>query len=186
MNAHLFETVDDWEAWLETHVADYDGIWIRFAKKRAPSSSINYQQALDSALCFGWIDGQSKSESEFYYIQRFTPRRTKSIWSHRNTLKAETLIAEGRMRPSGLAEIERAKADGRWDAAYRGQSSIEVPPDLAAALAQNAAAGAFFASLSKTQRYPFLFRLHHLKSKGNRAKRIKEYIALLAEGKCLR
>jgi uncharacterized protein YdeI (YjbR/CyaY-like superfamily) len=176
----LFERVEDWEAWLEENHASSKGLWMRLAKKAAAITSINYQQALDVALCYGWIDGQKKSYDEDSWLQKFTPRGRKSIWSKINREKAQALIESGRMRPSGMAAIEAAQKDGRWDAAYASQSVATIPDDLQAALDANPEAAEFFATLNSANRYAILFRIHQAKRAETRAKRINDYIAMLA------
>lgn len=176
----LFERVEDWEAWLEENHASSKGLWMRLAKKAAAIASINYQQALDVALCYGWIDGQKKSYDEDSWLQKFTPRGRKSIWSKINREKAQALIESGRMRPSGMAAIEAAQKDGRWDAAYESQSVATIPDDLQAALDANPEAAEFFATLNSANRYAILFRIHQAKRAETRAKRINDYIAMLA------
>ena len=173
-----------WRDWLEANHADADGVWLRFAKKGSPTPSVTYAQAVEEALCYGWIDGQARGLDEHFYLQRFTPRRARSKWSQINCDKAERLIAAGRMQPAGLAQVQAAKTDGRWDAAYPAQSQATVPPDLQRALQENPAAAQFFATLGGAQRYAFLYRLHHTKPEG-RAERIALYIELLADEKTL-
>jgi uncharacterized protein YdeI (YjbR/CyaY-like superfamily) len=141
-----FASAEEFEAWLEEHGASSDGLWVKMAKKATGIPSIDWDGAVDVALCFGWIDGQRKGLDERYFLQRFTPRRARSPWSKRNVEKVATLTAAGRMRPQGLAEVERAKADGRWDAAYDGPRTMQVPPDLQAELDQDPDAAASFAS----------------------------------------
>jgi uncharacterized protein YdeI (YjbR/CyaY-like superfamily) len=141
-----FESGAAWTQWLEEHHAASQGLWMKIAKKGSGQSTVSYQEALTTALCFGWIDGQKNKFDEQYWLQKFTPRRSQSPWSRINRQKAEELIAQGQMRPAGLAEIERAKADGRWEAAYESQSQIVVPDDFQAALHENPAAQAFLSS----------------------------------------
>ncbi len=174
-----------WRHWLEANHAKFDGAWLKFAKKGAPVGSVNYAEALEEALCFGWIDGQVRRYDEHFYLQRFTPRRARSKWSQLNREKAERLIAEGRMHEAGMAQVEAARADGRWDAAYPAQSQAEVPADFQQALDENERAGAFFETLSGSTRYAFLYRLHHVTTRPGRAKRIARYIELLSAGKTL-
>jgi uncharacterized protein YdeI (YjbR/CyaY-like superfamily) len=171
------------EAWLEEHHAVSDGIWIEFAKKASGHASIVYAEALDIALCFGWIDGQAKPVDHHWYRQRWTPRRVRSRWSKRNVGKAEALIAAGRMRPAGHAEVERAKADGRWEAAYDGPASMTVPDDLQAVLDADPQAAAFWETLGKTARYSFLYRLHDAKRPETRARRLDQFAQMLREGR---
>jgi uncharacterized protein YdeI (YjbR/CyaY-like superfamily) len=181
-----FTSAADWEAWLEEHHADSDGVWIKMARKSSGIPSIDHAGALQVALCFGWIDGQRRSNDDTSFLQKFTPRRPRSPWSKINIGHVERLIAEGRMRPAGRAAIDAAKADGRWEAAYASQSTIEVPADFQAALDARPEAAAFFATLSRSARYPFLYRIQAAKRPETRAKRIAEYTDLLAEGKTLR
>jgi uncharacterized protein YdeI (YjbR/CyaY-like superfamily) len=173
------------EAWLDEHGACSNGIWVKFAKKGSGIRSVVYAEALDVALCHGWIDGQAKPIDEDHYLQRFTPRRARSKWSKRNRGKAEELIANGRMRPAGLAEVERARADGRWDAAYDSAATATLPDDFRRALAERPGALEFFESLGSTKRYPFLYRIADAKRPETRAKRIAEYAELLADGRTL-
>ena len=162
-----------------------NGIWLKFARKTSGIRSVVYAEALEVALSHGWIDGQTKRLDDHHYLQRFTPRRARSRWSKINRGKAEKLIAEGRMRPGGLAEVERARADGRWDEAYDSATTATVPDDFAEALAARPEALRFFESLGNTRRYSFLYRIRDAKRPETRAKRIVEYVELLAEGKTL-
>ena len=172
-----------WRKWLAKHHADVDGVWLVLAKKGTKTpTSLTYDEALDEALCHGWIDGQVRRRDETTYKQRFTPRRKRSPWSKRNVGIAERLAAEGRMHPAGLAEVERAKGDGRWEAAYAGPASIEVPPDLAAALAAEPKAQALFENLTKQNRYAILYRVTTAKRPDTRTRRIEEFVAMLARG----
>ncbi len=156
---------------------------MKIAKKGSALASISYDTALEVALCHGWIDGQKKGLDHELWLQKFTPRGKKSIWSKINREKAERLMTEGKMQPAGLAEVERAKADGRWEAAYESQSRIEVPEDLQAALEANPAAKAFFATLNSGNRYAILVRMHHVKRAETRARKIDEYVEMLADRK---
>jgi uncharacterized protein YdeI (YjbR/CyaY-like superfamily) len=180
---------DDWEGWLDTHHADAPGVWLKLGKKGGvggmPSQSISHPAALDTALCFGWIDGQVRGLDEHFTLRRFTPRRARSKWSQVNCGHIERLTAEGRMRPAGLAQVQAAQADGRWDAAYAPPSSIEVPDDLQAALDAHPDAKTFFATLKTMERYAFLYRLHHVTDPARRAARIEDYIVRLARGETL-
>jgi uncharacterized protein YdeI (YjbR/CyaY-like superfamily) len=172
-----------WRSWLGQHHTDQAGVWLVLAKKGTEKpTSLTYDQALEEALCHGWIDGQSRRRDETTYRQRFTPRRKRSAWSKRNTRLADRLRAEGRMHPAGHAEVERAKADGRWDAAYAGPASIEVPPDLAEALAAAPKAQAMFETLNGQNRYAVLYRVVTAKRADTRARRIQEFVAMLARG----
>ncbi|HUE25198.1 MAG TPA: YdeI/OmpD-associated family protein [Solirubrobacteraceae bacterium] len=174
-----------WRAWLEANHASPSGVWLKFAKKGSPTPSVSYGEAIEEALCYGWIDGQVRAHDEHFYLQRFTPRRPRSKWSQINREKATRLLADGRMRPAGLAQIDAARADGRWDAAYPAQSAASVPDDLQQALDQNPEARAFFETLTGSTRYAFLYRLHHVVKPASRAKRIADYIELLSAGKTL-
>ena len=180
-----FATKDEFAAWMEDNHATSDGIWIKVAKKGTGVPSVHPPEALEVALCYGWIDGQRKSLDDAHYLQKYTPRRARSKWSKINVAKAEALIASGEMRPAGLAEIERAKADGRWDAAYDSPSSMKVPPDLQAELDKDPEAAAFFASLDSTNRYAILYRLHDAKRPETRARRLKQYVEALKRGEKL-
>jgi uncharacterized protein YdeI (YjbR/CyaY-like superfamily) len=171
-----------WEAWLEQHAAESPGVWLAIPKQGSGRTSPSYAEALDAALCVGWIDGQKAPLDASFYLQRFTPRGRRSVWSKRNREHVERLAAAGRMRPAGLAEVERAKADGRWDAAYDGQATAEVPQDLRAALDAVPAAAALFAELDSTNRYAILFRIGTVKRAETRARKIDEYVAMLARG----
>jgi len=181
----FFATPADLEAWLDENGEESDGIWLKFAKKGSGIESVVYAEALNVALCHGWIDGQARRLDDTHYLQRFTPRRPRSNWSKINRGKAERLIADGRMRPAGLREVERAKADGRWDAAYDSSRTATVPSDFQKALDAEPAAAEFFESLGNTKRYSFLYRIRDAKRPETRARRIAEYVALLREGKTL-
>ncbi|MDQ6877591.1 MAG: YdeI/OmpD-associated family protein, partial [Candidatus Dormibacteraeota bacterium] len=175
-----------WQKWLDENHSDSTGVWLVLAKKGTASpTSLTYAQALEEALCYGWIDGQARSGDDLTYIQRFTPRRRRSGWSKRNTGIAERLVSQGRMRLAGAAEIERAKADGRWEAAYAGPAAIEVPPELAAALAVSPKARAMFEALNSQNRYAILFRIATAKRPETRAKRIEQFVAMLAQGETI-
>ena len=172
-----------WRTWLAGHHADPVGVWLVLAKKGTEKpTSLTYDQALEEALCHGWIDGQAGRRDEATYRQRFTPRRRRSAWSKRNTGIAERLIAEDRMRPAGHAEVERAKADGRWEAAYAGPASMEVPADLAEALAAEPKAQAMFEGLNSQNRYAILYRIVTAKRADTRARKIEEFVAMLSRG----
>jgi uncharacterized protein YdeI (YjbR/CyaY-like superfamily) len=176
----------EWGAWLDEHHADSAGVWLVLAKKGAVEpTSLSYDQALDAALCYGWIDGQAGRRDEHTYRQRFTRRRPRSAWSKRNVGIAERLLASGRMHPAGRAEMERAKADGRWDAAYAGQAGSEVPPDLAAALAAEPGAQAMFEILTSQNRYAVLYRVASAKRADTRSRRIGQFVSMLARGETI-
>jgi uncharacterized protein YdeI (YjbR/CyaY-like superfamily) len=180
-----FEDAEAFEAWMEEHHAGSDGVWLRFAKKGTGITSLRYAEALDVALCFGWIDGQAKAIDEQWYMQRFTPRRKRSMWSKRNREKVAVLIESGRMRPAGLAEIERAKADGRWDAAYDSPANAAVPDDLRAALDASPAASGAFEGLSSQNRYAILHRVQTAVKPETRARRITKFVEMLERGERL-
>jgi uncharacterized protein YdeI (YjbR/CyaY-like superfamily) len=175
----LFASAEAWELWLEAQPADSAGLWLKFAKKGCATPSIDYATALESALCFGWIDGQKRPYDESYWLQRFCPRKARSRWSKINRDKATGLIESGRMRPAGLREVELAQGDGRWDAAYASQSVAEVPADLQAALDADPRAAEFFATLDRANRYAVLYRVHEAKRADTRAKRIEKFVAML-------
>lgn len=180
-----FEDEAAFAAWLEQRHADSPGIWLRLAKANSGLKSVTYAEAIDAALCYGWIDGQKRPGDDTTWLQKFTPRRAKSIWSTINREKAEKLIASGKMAAAGRREVERAKADGRWDAAYAGQRSMSVPDDFQAELDRNEAAKAFFATLNSANRYAILFRIETAKKPETRAKRIRQFIDMLAKGEKL-
>ncbi len=180
-----FASDAEWEAWLEEHHADPDGVWVKIAKKGSGIASVAYPEVLDTAICFGWIDGRRNALDDRYFLQRFTPRRARSRWSKINRDKAEALIASGRMRPAGLAEVERAKADGRWEAAYAGQAQMTVPDDLQRELDARPGAAAFFAQLTSQNRYAILYRLHDAKRPETRARRLETFVAMLEAGETI-
>jgi uncharacterized protein YdeI (YjbR/CyaY-like superfamily) len=168
-----------WSKWLDEHHATSPGIWIRIAKKGSGIPSVSHPEALETALCYGWIDSQRKGYDERTFIQKFTPRGARSIWSVINRDKAIALLKSGKMMPAGISEMERAKKDGRWDAAYASQSTMEVPPDLQAALDAKPRAAKFFTTLTSQNRYAILFRIHNAKRAETRAKRIADFVAML-------
>jgi uncharacterized protein YdeI (YjbR/CyaY-like superfamily) len=170
-----------WAEWLERNHADCDGVRLKLAKKGSSVTTVTYGEAVEEGLCYGWIDGQVARYDESFYLQRFTPRRPRSKWSATNRDKVQRLIAKGRMKPAGFSAVDAAKADGRWDVAYPAQSDATVPDDLQQALDQNPRAKAFFATLTSQNRYAILFRLHDAQRPQTRAKRIAEYVAMLAE-----
>ena len=178
-----FESTDAWDTWLAAHHTDSPGLWLKIAKKGAAGRTVSYSDALDVALCHGWIDGQKGRHDDEYWLQRFTPRKPGGNWSKINTERAAALIAAGRMRPAGLREVERAQADGRWEQAYESQSRVTVPEDLARALAANERAGAFFATLDSANRYAILYRIGTAKKPETRAKRIDTFVTMLSEHK---
>lgn len=175
-----------WRAWLIANCDGSGGVWLRLAKKGTTEpTSLSYADALDEALCHGWIDGQVRRCDEATFRQRFTPRRPRSAWSRKNVAHVQRLTGEGRMRAGGLAAFEQAREDGRLDDAYPGQATIEVPDDLAAALAAEPAANAMFAVLSSQNRYSVLLRISQAKRADTRARRIERYVAMLARGETL-
>ena len=175
--------VKAWRAWLETNHSSSVGIWLVLAKKGTVNpTSLTYAAALEEALCFGWIDGQAHGGDDQTYTQGFTPRRKRSVWSKRNTGIAERLVVDGRMHQAGIAEMERAKGDGRWEAAYAGPAGIDVPSDLAAALSATPRAQAKFATLNSQNRYAVLYRIATAKRADTRARRIEQFVAMLARG----
>src|SRR5690606_8128329 len=175
----------EWEAWLEQHHASEPEVWLRLAKKGDGARTVSRAEALEVALCYGWIDGLARTQDERYWLQRFTPRTRRSKWSKINCEAAEALIRAGRMKPAGLAAVEAAKADGRWAAAYAPPSEIEVPADLAAALAENPRAAAFFRELDSRNRYSILYRIQDAKKPETRARRIEKFVAMLARGETI-
>jgi uncharacterized protein YdeI (YjbR/CyaY-like superfamily) len=180
-----FESGEAWERWLREHHETAPGVWIRFAKKAAGVPTVTYLEALHVALRFGWIDGQARGVDDRFYLQRFTPRRARSIWSKRNRDFATALIEAGEMEPAGLREVERARADGRWDAAYDAPSTATVPEDLQAALDREPEAAAFFTGLNSQNRYAILHRVQTAKRPETRARRIEKFVAMLAAGETL-
>jgi uncharacterized protein YdeI (YjbR/CyaY-like superfamily) len=171
-----------WDAWLAANWERQEGVWIRMAKKASGIPSVTHAEAIEVALCWGWIDGQRRGLDATWFLQKFTPRRKRSLWSRVNVGKVEALIAAGRMRPPGLAEIEAARADGRWEAAYASARTAEVPDDLQAALASRPAARAFFESLTGANRYAVLWRLMTAKTERTRAARLEKIVAMLESG----
>jgi uncharacterized protein YdeI (YjbR/CyaY-like superfamily) len=180
--ASEFSSAAELEAWLEANHASSDGIWLKIAKKGSGETSVTHAEALTLALCFGWIDSQRKGLDEKFFLQRFTPRRPRGRWSRINRDQAEELIAAGRMRPSGLAEVEAARADGRWDAAYEGQRRAQVPDDLRRELDRNAPAREFFATLDSSNRYAILYRLDEAKKPETRERRLRKFVTMLERG----
>jgi uncharacterized protein YdeI (YjbR/CyaY-like superfamily) len=174
-----------WEAWLAREHARAPGAWLRIAKRSAGASTVQYPEALEVALCHGWIDGVKRRIDDDWWVQKFTPRAARSIWSKVNRDKVQALIDSGRMRPAGLKEIERAKADGRWDAAYDPVSQATVPPELQAALDANPAARQFFASLDSRNRYAILHRLQTAKKPETRTRRLEQFVQMLGRGEKL-
>jgi len=177
-----FASQGDWEAWLEENHATARGIWIKIARKDSGVASVTHAEALDVAICHGWIDAQRTTCDGDFFLQRFTRRAPRSKWSKINCGKVEELAAQGRMKPAGLAEVEAAKADGRWERAYEGQRAITVPEDLQAALDRNPRAAEFFAGLDSKNRYAILYRIHDAKKPETRARRIEKFVAMLEAG----
>jgi uncharacterized protein YdeI (YjbR/CyaY-like superfamily) len=177
--ASEFSSAAELEDWLERNHASSEGIWLKVVKKGAGVAGVSYREALTLALCFGWIDSQKKGLDDRHYLQRFTPRRPRGRWSRINRDQAEELIAAGRMRPSGLAEVEAARADGRWDAAYEGQRRARVPDDLRRELDRNAPAREFFEALDSANRYAILYRLDEAKKPETRERRLRKFVTML-------
>jgi uncharacterized protein YdeI (YjbR/CyaY-like superfamily) len=174
-----------WERWLAENHATASGVWIAIAKKGSGVDSVRYPEVLDSAICFGWIDARRQRLDDTHFSQRFTPRRAASRWSRINRDKAEALIAAGKMRPSGLAEVERAQSDGRWEAAYEGQRTASVPPDLKSALKASPVAASQFEKLSSQNRYAILYRLQDARRAQTREARLTKFIAMLEAGETI-
>ena len=181
----LFADRAAFRAWLSAHHASSPGLWLRIAKAASPLRSVTYAEALDVALCFGWIDGQKKSYDADSFLQKFTPRQKRSPWSKRNREHVERLVAAGEMHPAGLAAVEAARTDGRWDRAYDSAGTVTVPEDLQAALAQNPEAKAFFETLKGANRYSILYRIQTAVKPETRARRIAEFVAMLQRGETL-
>jgi uncharacterized protein YdeI (YjbR/CyaY-like superfamily) len=179
MVKRLFRSQALWHAWLEKNHEDPDGVWVHFAKKDSGAVTVTYDEALETALCFGWIDGQLRAHDEKTFVRKFTPRRARSIWSKVNRAKAERLIESGHMRPPGLRAIERAREGGEWDSAYDSSRTATVSPDFQKALDKSREASAFFAKLDKANRYAVLWRIQTARSAAMRAKRIAELVAML-------
>ncbi|KAH8879950.1 hypothetical protein GQ53DRAFT_20933 [Thozetella sp. PMI_491] len=174
-----------WQAWLESNLDHTPGLWLKISKKGAANPSVSYDAALDIALCFGWIDGQTKSLDDGYFLRKFTPRRKNSLWSKRNVDKIAVLEAAGRIRPSGQAEVDAAQADGRWARAYASPSNCQVPEDFQKALDKNKKAKAFFDALNKGKRYSFIWRIETTKRAETRQRKITQFVELLSEYKTL-
>lgn len=180
-----FDSQSSFHAWLAENHTTSPGLWLKLAKKSSGTPSVTYLEAVDSALCHGWIDGQKNALDDTAWLQKFTPRGPRSIWSKINREKVAALIASGRMTPAGHAEIDRAKKDGRWDQAYDSPSSITVPPDLTAALDASPKAKAFYATLNKANTYAILWRIHTAKLPETRARRISQLVDMLSRGEKL-
>ncbi len=177
-----FKSAKAWEIWLAKQHAKSDGLWLQLAKKDSGIASATYAEAVEVALCYGWIDGLKRPFDGTYWIQRFTPRRPRSKWSANNKAKVEALIEAGRMQPAGLREVEAARVDGRWEASYPSSATMEVPEDFSAALAKRPKAHAAFGTLSRTNRYAFLFRVHDAKRPETRARRITQFVEMITRG----
>ena len=180
-----FKDAKAWESWLAKNQSSANGVWMRIAKKASGKKSVNYPEALEVALCYGWIDGLKRPESETTWLQRFTPRRARSIWSKINREKALALIGNGKMKPAGLEEIERAKNNGCWDSAYDSPSSATMTPELEIALKKSPRAKAFFETLSRANRYAILWRVQTAKRAETREKRIRSFIERLEKGETM-
>jgi len=174
-----FKDKKAWSAWLAKNHAKSPGVWLKLAKKDSDVPSVTYPEALEAALCYGWIDGQKQAHDVSFWLQKFTPRGPRSIWSKINREKAEALVASGEMKPAGLAAIERAKENGQWEKAYESQSRASVPDDLQAELDRHPKAKAFFATLNSVNRYAIVFRVHNAKKPETRARRIQQFVAML-------
>jgi len=185
IDSTLFKNARAFEAWLKKNHGKSDGLWLKIAKRGADEPSVTYAEAVEIALCWGWIDGQKKGLDEQHFLQRFTPRRARSIWSKINVDKVAALVEAGRMQPAGLAQVEAAKADGRWAQAYDGARTATVPDDLIAALAANPPAKAFFATLNASNRYAVLWRIQTAVKPETRAKRIAQLVQMLARGEAI-
>ena len=180
-----FAGPEEFRAWLREHHDTSPGIWMKLAKKGSGLTTVTYDEAVEVALTFGWIDGQARAGDDTYWLQGFTRRRPRSPWSKRNRQRAEALIAAGAMEPSGLAEVEQARADGRWDRAYEGPRTAEPPPDLLEALAARPAARDFFATLNSTNRFAILYRIQDAKRPETRARRIAKFVDMLERGETI-
>lgn len=180
-----FESREAWREWLADQHGSAPGVWLKIAKAGTGIASVSYPDAVEVALCYGWIDGQKRALDAEFWLQRFTPRSRSSRWSRINRDRAAALIEAGAMSPAGLREVERAKADGRWDAAYAGQRDATVPDDLRAALEASPAAAEFFATLDRVNRYAILYRVQDARRPETRARRIDAFVAMLAEGRTL-
>jgi uncharacterized protein YdeI (YjbR/CyaY-like superfamily) len=178
-----FASPEEWETWLGGNHASADGIWIKIAKKGTGIATVAYPEVLEIALSYGWIDGLRRGHDESWFLQKFTPRRARSRWSRINRDTATRLIEEGRMKPAGLREVERARADGRWDAAYESQRTMEVPDDLRRELDADPRARETFEGLNSQNRYAILYRLHDAKRPETRARRLEQFVAALKEGR---
>jgi uncharacterized protein YdeI (YjbR/CyaY-like superfamily) len=181
----LFDTQEDWRAWLENNHKQPQGLWLKHAKKSSSKKSVSYEEALQEALCYGWIDSQKQAYDDDYYLQKFTPRGPRSVWSKVNVAKVEALIKMGKMQPAGLAAINLAKQDGRWDAAYDSASANKIPEDFLAELNKNPKAKEFFGTLNKANTYAFSWRILTAKKPETRKARIEKFIHMLSRGEKL-
>lgn len=181
----VFASQAEWEAWLDAEHASSDGVWVKFAKKGSGVESVTYAEALDVALCYGWIDSQVARLDERFYLQKFTPRRSRSRWSRINREKIEELTKQGRMKPAGLEQVDLATADGRWDAAYASPANVEIPADLQAALDASPKAAEFWERLNKSNRYAIVFQLEDAKKPETRARRLEKFLGMLERGEKL-
>ncbi len=180
-----FESQKDWERWLSKNHASVDTIWVRLFKKNSRVDKLNYDQALEGALCYGWIDGLVNKYDEISYVQRFTPRRKRSTWSRRNQEIVARLIKEGKMQPSGQAEIDRAKEDGRWEAAYASPANMVMPEDFLKALSKNKKAKEFWEALNKTNKFAMIWQINNAKREETRIRRIEKFVGMLERGEKL-
>ena len=183
MPTHAFASPEEWDRWLADNHDSVDGVWIKMAKKASGIPTVAYPEVLEIALSYGWIDGLRRAHDESWFLQKFTPRRARSRWSRINRDTATRLIEEGRMKPAGMREVERARADGRWEAAYESQRTIEVPDDLRRELRARPRARATFEGLNSQNRYAILYRLHDAKRPETRARRLAQYLAALEQGR---
>jgi uncharacterized protein YdeI (YjbR/CyaY-like superfamily) len=178
----LFADAEAFRVWLAANHAHHPGVWVKIAKKASPTPSVSYDEALDVAISYGWIDGQKKPIDDHFWMQAFTARRPRSAWSKRNVDKATAMIESGRMQPAGLAQVEAAKADGRWESAYAGPAGATESAEFRAALDANPAASEFYATLNSANRFAFYYRIHSAKKEETRARRIEAFVAMLARG----
>jgi uncharacterized protein YdeI (YjbR/CyaY-like superfamily) len=181
----VFASQAEWEAWLDAEHASSEGVWLKFAKRGSGVETVVYAEALDVALCYGWIDSQVARLDERFYLQKFTPRRARSRWSQINRKKIEELTKQGRMKPAGLEQVDLAKADGRWEAAYASPANVEVPDDLQAALEASPKAAEFWETLNKSNRYAIVFQLADAKKPETRARRLEKFVGMLERGEKL-
>lgn len=181
----LFASQGTWEQWLDTYHERSQGIWVKIAKKDSATTTVSYSEALEVALCYGWIDGQKKSHDQDMWLQKFTPRRPKSVWSKVNVDKVMRLVASGKMKPSGMKEVNAAKEDGRWDAAYESQRNFTVPDDLQIELEKNEQAKSFFETLNRQNRYAICYRIQTAKKPETRKARIDKFVEMLANNQML-